>query len=247
VGNSKSQRSQRRSCMPEILAPYIGDPVAWRRHKIEYLKGCVCIGGLDLGAVNDFTCLALYFPKQPKVLKPVLLLWSWVPADVDQHKVLKERYGFEQWVEGGFLKLTSGVRTDYAVLREDILQLDRDYVIEELAYDPRFSFQLVQELMAESVNVVEHRQGPISMTGPIQEFQRQILGKDFVHGMNPLLTFNVDNLVVEDDGRGNLMCAKPGNPNSPRKIDGAVAAIMATGRAAANPDACGSSGEVYFA
>jgi len=230
--------------MPEL---YIGDPVAWRRHKIEYLKGCICFGGLDLGAVNDFTCLALYFPKQAKVTKPVLLLWAWVPADVDHHKILKERYGFDQWVDGGFLKLTLGVRTDYAVLREDILQLDRDYRIEELAFDPRLSHQLVQELEARGVSVVEHRQGPVSMTGPIQEFQRQILGRDFVHGMNPLLTFNVDNLVVEDDGRGNLMTAKPGNPNSPRKIDGAQASIMAIGRSAANPDAGGETGRVFFA
>jgi phage terminase large subunit-like protein len=225
---------------------YIGDPVAWRRHKIECLKGAICFGGLDLGAVNDFTCLALYFPKQAKAPKPVLLLWAWVPAEVDQHKILKERYGFAQWVEGGFLKLTTGVRTDYAVLREDILQLDRDYQIEELAFDPRFSFQLIQELEAKGVAVVDHKQGPVSMTGPIQEFQRQILGRDFVHGMNPLLTFNVDNLVVEDDGRGNLMTAKPGNPNSPRKIDGAQASIMAVGRSAANPDAGGDNAKVIF-
>jgi phage terminase large subunit-like protein len=226
---------------------FCGNPKAWRDHKIEWLKGCVCFGGLDLGAVNDFTCLALYFPAQKKVPKPVLLLWSWVPADVDQHKILKERYGYDEWVRGNFLKLTTGVRTDYSVLREDILQLDRDYQIQELAFDPRFSFQLVQELVEKGVNVVEHRQGPISMTGPIQEFQRQILGRDFVHGMNPLLTFHIDNLVVEDDGRGNLMTAKPGNPNSPRKIDGAQASIMAAGRSAANPGAGADTGKIFFA
>ena len=197
--------------------------------------------------MNDFTCLALYFPVQKKVPKPVLLVWAWVPADVEQHKILKERYGYEEWVESKFVKLTSGVRTDYAVLREDILQLDRDYIIQELAFDPRFSFQLVQELQEVGVAVVEHRQGPISMTGPIQEFQRQILGRDFVHGMNSWLTFCIDNLVVEDDGRGNLMTAKPGNPNSPRKIDAAQASIMATGRSAANPGAGGDTGKVFFA
>ena len=65
------------------------------------------------------------------------------------------------------------------------------------------------------------------MTGPIKEFQRQILGREFAHGNNPLLTFAVDNLVVESDGKGNLCTKKPGNPNSPRKIDPAQASIMA--------------------
>jgi phage terminase large subunit-like protein len=222
------------------VPPYIGDPVAWRNHKIESLKGCRCFGGLDLGAVDDFTIVALYFPKQERVPKAVLLCWAWAPEEVDQHKILKERYGYQEWVDGGFLKQTRGVRTDYTVLREDILVLHRDYVIEELAYDPRYSFQLVQELEQHGVRVAEHQQGPVSMTGPIHEFHRQILGRDFVHGMNPLLTFNVDNLVVENDGRDNLMCKKPGNPNSPRKIDAAVASIMAIGRSAANPNTGGS-------
>jgi phage terminase large subunit-like protein len=224
-----------------------GDPRAWREHKIAWLKGCVCFGGLDLGAVNDFTCLALYFPMQKRVPKPVLLVWAWVPAEVEAHTILKERYGYPEWLDGGFLKQTSGVRTDFTVLREDILQLDRDYTIQELAFDPRLSHQLVQELQQNGVAVVEHRQGPISMTGPIQEFHRQILGRDFVHGANPYLTFNIDNLVVEDDGRGNLMTSKPGNPNSPRKIDAAVASIMAIGRSAANPGAGDDSGKIVFA
>jgi len=61
------------------------------------------------------------------------------------------------------------------------------------------------------------------------------MGREFTHGMNPLLTFMVDNLAVVSDGKGNLSCHKPDNPNSPRKIDGAVASIMARGRAAATP------------
>lgn len=232
--------------MPEILPSpgYIGNSVLWRNYWIKKLIGCICYGGLDLGVVNDFTCLALYFPKQKDMLKDILLLWSWVPENVDHHQPLKERFGYEDWVRGGFLKRTSGARTDYAVVRDDILALDHDYHIEELAFDPAYSTQ-VQELTAHGVNMVEHRQGTLSMTYPIKEFQRRIVGRDFAHGMNPLLTFMVDNLVVKSDGKGNLCCVKPDNPKSPRKIDGAVASIMAMGRAAANPEAT-SSGKVFF-
>lgn len=230
-------RARERGMSPSSVQSYIGNPVAWRKHMLEVLRGKTCFGGLDLGVVNDFTCLALYFPKQDNMLKDVLLLWAWVPEDVDYHKPLKERFGYEDWVRGEFLKLTPGCRTDYAVVRDDILKLDQNYRIEELAFDPAYSTQLVQELMAHGVKTVEHRQGTISMTYPIKEFQRRIMGRDFAHGMNPLLSFMVDNLVVKSDGKGNLCCVKPDNPKSPRKIDGAVAAIMATGRAAANPEA----------
>jgi phage terminase large subunit-like protein len=223
-----------------------GDPEAWYRRKLEVLLGKVCFGGLDIGVVNDFSCQALYFPKQKDVPVAVLLLWAWVPEDVDYHKLLKERYGYLDWVRQGFLKLTPGQRTDYSIVRADILALDRAYHIQENAFDPAYTTQLVQELIAEGVNMVEHRQGTLSMTSPIKEFQRQIIGKDFVHGLNPLLTFMVDNLVVKSDGKGNLTCVKPDNPNSPRKIDGAVAAIMATGRSAANPGAGSESARAIF-
>lgn len=220
---------------------FIGDPIGWRAHKLKVLKGKTCYGGLDAGVVNDFSCVALAFPQQKDVPKPVLLLWAWVPKNVEYHKLLKERYGYQLWVDGGFLKVTPGERTDYGVIEEDILRLDRDYQIEELAADPAYITQLTQRLLAAGVKMFEHRQGTFSMTGPIKEFQRQIIGKDFVHGMNPLLTFNVDNLVVESDAKGNLSCVKPGNPNSPRKIDAAVASIMAIGRMAKNPDAYADS------
>jgi len=223
----------------------IGDPIAWRELKILALAKKICFGGLDLGVVNDFTCLALYFPKQAGVAIAVLLLWAWVPMDVDHHKLLKERFGYFDWVKGGFVKQTPGVRTDYSIVMADIVALSKQFRIEELAYDPAYTTQLVQELAAEGVTMVEHRQGTLSMTYPIKEFHRQILGKDFVHGRNPLLTFMVDNLVVKSDGKGNLSCLKPDNPMSPRKIDGAVASIMAVGRSAANPNAGGSTGKVF--
>lgn len=225
---------------------FIGDPAAWNRHKRKVLKGKICFGGFDAGVVNDFSCLALYFPRQKDVPKPVLLLWAWAPKDVPYHKLLKERYGYHQWVDGGFLKLMDGPVTNYSVIEADILALDREYQIVELAFDKAYITQLVQRLIAEGVTMATHGQGTFSMTGPIKEFQRQILGREFVHGMNPLLTFAVDNLVVESDGKGNLCTRKPDNPNSPRKIDPAQAAIMATGRAAANPDACGDDAKFQF-
>src|ERR1039458_5343104 len=82
---------------------FCGDPVSWRRHKLEVLLGKTGFGGLDVGVVNDFTCLAAYFPHQKDVPKPVLMLWAWVPEDVEYHKLLKERYGYHDWVRDGFL------------------------------------------------------------------------------------------------------------------------------------------------
>jgi phage terminase large subunit-like protein len=224
-----------RACGFEPAAQFAGSPGAWLQDKLIALRGRVCFGGLDLGVVNDFTCLCLYFPKQSGVDVPVLLMWAWAPKEVEHHQILKERYGYDEWVRNGFLKVTSGNVTDYTTVRQDIIDLSHQVRIEELAFDPAYATEIVQNLQAAGLKMIEHRQGTMSMTYPIKEFHRSIMGRELVHGMNPLLTFMVDNLVVESDGKGNLACHKPDNPNSPRKIDGAVAAIMARGRAAANP------------
>jgi phage terminase large subunit-like protein len=224
-----------RECAFEKDAKFAGDPTSWLQDKLNALLGLFCFGGLDLGVVNDFTCLDLYFPRQAKLDIPVLLMWAWAPKNVDHHQVLKERYGYDDWVRNGFLKLTPGNVTDYTTVRQDIIALSHQYRIKKLGYDPAYATEIVQNLSAAGVNMVEHRQGTMSMTYPIKEFHRSIMGREFAHGMNPLLTFMVDNLVVESDGKGNLSCHKPDNPNSARKIDGAVAGIMARGLAATEP------------
>ena len=214
----------------------IGDPVAWRQAKLDALRGRRCFGGLDLGVVNDFTCLAGYFPRQGDMTKDVLLLWAWAPENAEQHKVLKERVPYDNWVRDGFLELTPGTVTDYEFVEKRILEIHRAYRLEECAFDRMYATDLVQRLIQKhGVKMVEHGQGTVSMSYPIKEFMRRITGREFVHGYNPVLTWMIDNLVVKSDPNGNLRCVKPDNPNSPRKIDGAVAAIMACGRAAAHP------------
>lgn len=140
--------------MPDPNTPYLGNPVAWRRHWIEALKGCDCFGGFDGGVVNDFSSQALYFPVQRKVTKPILLVWAWAPAEVEHHRILKEKFGYQEWVEGGFLTLMPGPVTRYDILEADILQLSRDYNIIENAFDKAYITQLVQRLIAAGVNMV---------------------------------------------------------------------------------------------
>jgi phage terminase large subunit-like protein len=55
-----------------------------------------------------------------------------------------------------------------------------------------------------------------------------VLGKKIRHGGNPVLRWNVDNLVVAQDPAGNL---KPDKARATQRIDGAVAMIMAIDRA----------------
>ena len=77
------------------------------------------------------------------------------------------------------------------------------------------------------------RQGWVTMAPAIKELERAIIGRRFRHGGNPVLRWNFDNIAVETDKAGNKSFHKG---RSKDRIDGAVAAAMAVGRAAAGAD-----------
>ena len=74
-------------------------------------------------------------------------------------------------------------------------------------------------------------QGFASMSAPCKEIERAILGRQFRIGGDPILRWNITNARVEPDAAGNINFAKH---KSVGKIDGAVAVVMAIGRALAN-------------
>jgi len=74
-------------------------------------------------------------------------------------------------------------------------------------------------------------QGYKDMSPPTKEILTTVLQKKIAHGNNPVLRWNFDNVVIKKDPAGN---EKPDKEKSTEKIDGAVAAIMAFGRAVIN-------------
>jgi phage terminase large subunit-like protein len=114
------------------------------------------------------------------------------------------------------------------VVEAKIRELCRDFKVSEIAFDPHLANAMMQALMADGLPVVEMRQGWLTMAPAIKELERAILAGDFHHGGHPVLRWNFSNIAVETDKAGNRMFHKG---KSTDRIDGAVAAAMAVGRA----------------
>jgi phage terminase large subunit-like protein len=79
-------------------------------------------------------------------------------------------------------------------------------------------------------NMVEFRQGFVSMNEPAKLLETIIMKKQLVHFGNPVLRWMASNVNIKEDPTGNIKPIKPGrNHNSQLKIDGIVALIMAIG------------------
>lgn len=194
----------------------------------EKLKGLECYAGLDLSSTTDLTALVLVFPDYEAGTYSVLPHY-WIPRDTMLEKEKKDRVPYSAWVRQGFITATDGNVIDYASIIQKLIEWRDQYEIKELAFDRWGASKLVQELDDMRLcTLVPFGQGFASMSPPTKELMNLVLQQRIIHGGNPVMRWNVDNLVIQQDPAGNI---KPNKAKSTARIDGAVAMIMALDRA----------------
>jgi hypothetical protein len=102
--------------------------------------------------------------------------------------------------------------------------------VRELCFDPYRWARTMQVLKNDGLPVVEFPQSPERMIPAAQRFQEAVLNGTLTHTGDDRLARHVGNVVVKESSRG-LQIRKE-TKWSPRKIDLAVAAVMAHDRAA---------------
>ena len=69
-------------------------------------------------------------------------------------------------------------------------------------------------------------QGFLSMSAPTKELEKVILGEQIIHDGNPVMSWMLSNIALQEDPAGNI---KPNKAKSSEKIDGVVALVMSLG------------------
>lgn len=87
---------------------------------------------------------------------------------------------------------------------------------------------MVQNLDGLGFTVVPFWQGFKDVSPPTKELMKLTLEQMLAHGWHPVLRRMTDNIYIKTDTASNF---KPDNDKSTKKIDGAVATIMALDRA----------------
>ena len=124
--------------------------------------------------------------------------------------------------------LTPGQVIDFEYIKDDLILDSSRFSITELPYDPFQATQLSTELMSEGFPMVEMRPTVLNFSEPMKELEKLVLQGRFHHDGDPVLAWMVSNVVCHTDAKDNIYPRKERNEN---KIDGAVALIMALGRA----------------
>lgn len=202
------------------------------------LAGRLCFAGLDLASTIDLAALTLVFPPEggEKVYRVVWRFWC--PGDRVQERTHKDRVPYEAWAKGGWIRMTEGNVIDYDWILHDIEEAAHSFSIRRLAFDPWNSSWMATKLQNLGLEVVEFRQGYVSMSAPMKELEKKVIGRTLAHGGNPVARWMAANVVATQDPAGNL---KPDRARSIEKIDGIVALVMGIGLAMRDDGSSGRS------
>jgi phage terminase large subunit-like protein len=137
------------------------------------------------------------------------------------------------WAADGYLTITQGNETDFAVIEDDMLALAAKVKVLSAAYDPWAATQFAQRMQAEGLRMVEFRATTQNFSEPTKELDAAMRAKRITHDGNPVLEWCIGNVVGREDARANVY---PKKSRPEQKIDGAVAVIMSIARCmVANP------------
>jgi phage terminase large subunit-like protein len=194
------------------------------------LAGRPCWAGLDLSSTTDLTSLVLLFPEDDFAVLP----FFWLPAaDIEQREA-RDHVPYRVWKEKELIEFTPGRAIDKRAVALRLAELSGEFDIRGVGYD-RWRIKDLQRILDDEgidVPLVEIGQGYQSMGPAVDQLETLVLDQKVRHGNNPVLTWNVANVIVTSDPAGNRKLDKA---RSIARIDGLVALTMAAGLHARQP------------
>ena len=124
---------------------------------------------------------------------------------------------------------TPGWRVNYGDVEDHIRALCRQWRVVEVTADPYRWARSLEVLAAEGLPVSEFPQSASRMTPATQRMSDMVNTRALTHDGDPRLARHISNAVLKQDSRGTRLQKE--TKNSPRKIDLAVASVMALERA----------------
>ncbi|MCG7630551.1 phage terminase family protein [Epibacterium sp. MM17-32] len=183
--------------------------------------------GLDLSNKVDTTAIVVAVPVDGLIY---LITYTFLPEGPKGfiQRAQTEKREYVGWRDQGWLEVHKGGTIDEDQIADRLEWIRKHFDLQEVAYDPWGMKYLADKLDKRRFPMVEHRQGYASMSNPMKRFEERIAQNKIRHGGNPVLGWQVGNVHRDEDAAENV---KPNKKKSTGRIDAAVAAIMALGRA----------------
>lgn len=189
---------------------------------IEEFKGSDVYIGLDLSSTRDLTSAVLVFhrPEENKFFVRPLFFF----AKNENRRLRQGGIDLRVWIREGYITELQTETIDYDFLFDTFVRLSQDFNIVSVAYDPYNSDLIVPRLNDIGIDTVPFPQNPKTFNFPLKYLEKMIYDERISFGENPVLLWNMRNVVLYKDGNGNIKIMKNRSRDA---VDGAVALGMA--------------------
>lgn len=193
-----------------------------------------CYAGLDLSSLTDLTSLALLFPADDDTFD--LKVFFWMAKDNVRERELADRVPYGTWAKDGYLETPEGDVIDTRAVKKMLAWASEMFELREVAFDPHHALQFATELTDEmGLKCVPVPPRYSHFSEPMKAVMNAAKNKLIRHGGNPILKWNMRCLRVREDDNDSIRPVKPKRFSQSKRIDGAVASIMAMSRAMFHP------------
>lgn len=242
---------------------------AEERVPMSLLRNRPCVGGLDLSSTTDLTSFVLLFYPTHEDPHWRLLPYFWIPDHELDKREARDKVPYAAWIKSRDLETTPGRAISKLHVLRRMQTICDFFQVDKIAYD-RWRIEDMRQLMSEYgitlPELVEFGQGFKAMGPAVDEFERRLLGtlelpteeeggsaelfddglpdtavESLRHDGNPVMTWCAGNAVIVSDPANNRKADKA---KATGRIDGIIAAIMATGISGAVSS--GSSGSSIY-
>jgi phage terminase large subunit-like protein len=192
----------------------------------ETFANMSCMAGLDLAATEDFNALALLWFDETEN-RYYTRTWFWIPESKMDERKRKMPHDAKRWVRQNWVKVTPGNAMSDRIIADDVLNICQKFNVQALSYDRRNAHSGVVQDIAEEMGsefCVPQSQDMGSMSTPTKELRKLINRAEIKHNGNPIMAWQLGNVVVYYDANDNEKLIKG---KSKDKIDGIVALINA--------------------
>ncbi|MGV1752494.1 terminase large subunit [Agrobacterium sp. CG674] len=196
------------------------------------LESLPCWLGVDLSRSGDLTAVVGAWKHDDGRVS--VHPWFFLPSDGLEDKARLEQIPYPRWRDDGLLNVIDGPVIEPDAVADHIIDLCGRFDVQEVVFDPSLAAPIMHKLIDHGINVLQVRQTPVNMHGPICDLERIVNGKRIRHDDHPILRNHFESVVVKrSTNAGELVTMHKGTRHS-NHIDGAIASALAVSRAAAN-------------
>lgn len=194
----------------------------------DQFAGEQCWVGLDLASKNDITSAAWVFRRLvDSEWHYYAFTRNWLPAAAVQKP---ENGHYQAWVTQGHLVETPGNMINLRQIQEEVEASAERHVIAEIPMDAWGSREIAPNLQEAGFTVVDVPMTVRNLSEPMKLIAALVDAGRFHHDGNLATIWMFSNVEVFEDRNENIF---PRKGSAEKKIDAAVATILAVGRAMA--------------